>query len=338
LNQSPSIRRIEWTDARDVLAHEAIDFTPWLAENLDLLAEPLGLIDVELVQREWRVDTFSLDILAKASDAEGDVQVVIENQYGRTDHDHLGKLITYAAHAAREGDRVLAVWIVEDVRPAHLAAVEFLNRISSSGAQLGLVLMRLRFTPSPDGYFVHFESEAEPNEFLREASSPTSGVGTLETQQSRGEFIHLVADRLERILPRTVKRAGGVNARHGAVVYRFSDGNPLAKLATIRVLTKGDRAYVALYVDRLPTAKGNTEVTEAIRLNYENRLSSYNLRVDKWHGSDAQTKRDRVLTYLNAGGFLNGDAVAVADEAATLICGWIDLAEAHPIESLRRRR
>lgn len=67
-----------------MLPHEAHDFTPGLAENLDLLADRLALDRLQPVARELQVDTFSLDILARGSDADGEVTVVIENQYGES--------------------------------------------------------------------------------------------------------------------------------------------------------------------------------------------------------------------------------------------------------------
>lgn len=76
--QRPPISPIQWASARDVLPHEALDFTPWLADDLHLLAEVLGLDGLELVATEWRVETFAPDILAQGTDADGDVQVVIE--------------------------------------------------------------------------------------------------------------------------------------------------------------------------------------------------------------------------------------------------------------------
>ena len=77
---------IEQVDLREVWPHEAQDFTPWLAENLDKLGEALGLT-LDLSQQEAPVGDFSLDVLAH--DADGNGPVVIENQLGATDHTHL---------------------------------------------------------------------------------------------------------------------------------------------------------------------------------------------------------------------------------------------------------
>jgi hypothetical protein len=64
----PKIRPLKWTSVRDVLPHEALHFTPWLASNLDLLANVLGLEELELVGTESSVDAFRLDIRATGTD------------------------------------------------------------------------------------------------------------------------------------------------------------------------------------------------------------------------------------------------------------------------------
>lgn len=161
---SPHIDKLQWVDIRKVLPNEAHDFTPWLGENLDLLADALGLEDLVLVGTEGSVEDFRLDILATGTDASGEeITVVVENQYGATDHDHLGKLVTYAARAEQDGDRVLGVWVVETPRSAHLAAVEFLNRVTTD--TVGWFLVSARFVEGPVGYYVHFEKHAEQTSF-----------------------------------------------------------------------------------------------------------------------------------------------------------------------------
>jgi len=114
------IGRLERVPLREVWAHEALDFTQWLELNIDVLGEALDLEFVN-VDREQAAGKFSIDLVAQ--DVHGR-QLIIENQLERSDHDHLGKLITYLTALGAKG----AIWIVKDPRPEHLAAVQWLNQ------------------------------------------------------------------------------------------------------------------------------------------------------------------------------------------------------------------
>jgi len=113
-------------DISSVWPHEANDFTPWLAEeeNLAILGEELGL-DFELIGTEFKVGNYSADIVASISETE-DI-AVIENQYGSTDHKHLGQIITYASGLNAK----YIIWIVEKVNPEHRQAVDWINEYTS---------------------------------------------------------------------------------------------------------------------------------------------------------------------------------------------------------------
>ncbi len=113
------IGKIERVNLRDIWKNEAYDFTNWLAENLDVLSEALG-ISLSLIETEKSVGTFNVDILAE--DDEGNL-IVIENQLEKTDHDHLGKLITYTTNI----DAKKAIWITSEPRNAHITAISWLN-------------------------------------------------------------------------------------------------------------------------------------------------------------------------------------------------------------------
>jgi hypothetical protein len=117
-----AISRLTKVPLRELWKHEAHGFTFWLAENLDYLNEALDL-ELSLVEREASGDmTFSADILAE--DASGNYYI-IENQLEKTDHDHLGKIITYMSNL--EGKS--AIWITSEPRPEHEKAVHWLNEI-----------------------------------------------------------------------------------------------------------------------------------------------------------------------------------------------------------------
>ena len=111
---------IEQLDVRTMWQHEALDFTPWLARNLDLLGEELGM-KLELVQQEKQIGPLYLDILAREAD-EG-VLVAIENQLAWTDIGHLGQLLTYATGS----DAHVAIWVAPEFRYEYAKALHRLN-------------------------------------------------------------------------------------------------------------------------------------------------------------------------------------------------------------------
>lgn len=108
-------------DIRLVWPKEDINFTPWLCEHISEVGRIIGkeLVDA---QKETSTGNFWVDIVAK--DDEGN-SIIIENQFGTSDHDHLGKLLTYASSIS---DVKAAVWIVEQARMEHVEAINALNK------------------------------------------------------------------------------------------------------------------------------------------------------------------------------------------------------------------
>jgi hypothetical protein len=120
-----ALGKIEVIDIRKVWGSEANDFTPWLAENANiaLLAQTMGL-DLEVRAQEKRVGPFRADILCK--DLRTDSSVLIENQLERSDHLHLGQLLTYASGL----DAATIIWLAPKFCDEHCAALQWLNRIT----------------------------------------------------------------------------------------------------------------------------------------------------------------------------------------------------------------
>jgi hypothetical protein len=131
-----SLGRLEHVDARTVWQSEPRDFTPWLAQNLGLLGEALGL-DLELVQMEAPVGNYACDIEAKETNSGR--RVIIENQLESTDHTHLGQLVTYAAGL----DAAVIVWIATSVRDEHREAIDFLNRHTREAVDFFVIALEL---------------------------------------------------------------------------------------------------------------------------------------------------------------------------------------------------
>ncbi|MFH1740538.1 MAG: DUF4268 domain-containing protein [bacterium] len=146
-------------DVREYWVDEAQDFTPWLSEekNLALLSETLGL-DLELEDREVSVGSFKADIVAR--DATSDSKVIIENQLEKTDHDHLGKTITYASGL----DAEIIIWIARQFTDEHRQAIDFLNAKASPDLQCFALEIQLwkigQSMPAP-----MFKIVASPNEY-----------------------------------------------------------------------------------------------------------------------------------------------------------------------------
>lgn len=122
------IGRVERVPLREIWRHEAYDFTTWLSQNIEVLND---IIDFEIqnIETEKSTGTFSVDMIGE--DLSGNM-VIIENQLEKSDHDHLGKLITYLAAF----DAKVAIWIVAAARQEHIQAVSWLNENKESNFYL----------------------------------------------------------------------------------------------------------------------------------------------------------------------------------------------------------
>lgn len=125
-------------DLRKVWNHEAYDFTTWLAEeeNIELLGNEIGTEIVPL-ETEASVGRFNVDILAEESNTGKDI--IIENQLEQTDHQHLGKLITYSAGI----DASIVIWVVKSGLEEHQQAIQWLNEMTDTDLNFFLVQIEL---------------------------------------------------------------------------------------------------------------------------------------------------------------------------------------------------
>jgi hypothetical protein len=158
----PTVHEIEEVDLRSVFPREDRTFTPWLSqpENLARLARALGL-EIEFEAMEVNSGLFRADILSRSL-ADGSL-IVIENQFGRSDHDHFGKAMTYlAAHEAK-----LVVWLAEEFADEHRAALTWLNDHTPEDVGFYAVRPRLmRIAGSPPG--LQFDVVIAPNTFVKQ--------------------------------------------------------------------------------------------------------------------------------------------------------------------------
>lgn len=182
---NPTLGRLERVKLREFWNGEAPDFTPWLAQpdNVVLLAEVLGL-DLEVEAQEKNVGPFRADILCK--DTVTGHYVPIENQLEKTDHTHLGQLMTYAAGL----DAVTIVWISNQFTDEHGAALDWLNRITLDTVNFfGLEIELWRIGDSPMA--PKFNVVSQPNDWsdtVAQAAAAAGGGQMTEIQQLHLDF------------------------------------------------------------------------------------------------------------------------------------------------------
>ena len=167
----------EITDLRSIWPHEALNFTPWVAENVDMLADAVGL-DITVDETESSVGDFNVDIYA--SETGTDRKIIIENQLEDTDHDHLGKLITYASGKGAD----VVIWVVKHAREEHKAAVEWLNNHTDD--KIGFFLCEIKLFQIGDSQIAPaFTVVERPNDWTKEIRKTASANST---QQQRLEY------------------------------------------------------------------------------------------------------------------------------------------------------
>lgn len=145
---------------REAWKHEAHAFTPWLADNIELLSQAVG-IPIELEGQEVRVDTFAADILGRNS--LDDTIVLIENQLEVSDHTHLGQILTYLSGL----DARTVIWISPQFREPHLSAIRWLNQHTDD--EFAFFAVRLRVVRIGDSPFAPiFEVLEKPSGWERD--------------------------------------------------------------------------------------------------------------------------------------------------------------------------
>ena len=232
--QAPQLGVLRRVDIRLIWPSEARDFTSWLAQNLTLLGDVLGM-DLELRLQEAPVGPFSLDLLAH--DLGRDRTVIIENQLEPTDHDHLGKLLTYAAGH----DATVAVWIAPNFRDEHRQALDWLNQRTDIATEFfGVVVEALQIDSSHPA--CNFRLVAFPNDWQK------SNVATRNSKLSAREeayekFFQDLIDQL-RTQHNFTKALKGQPQNW----YTFSSG--IRGIAYGVGFTLGNRVRTEAYIDR----------------------------------------------------------------------------------------
>jgi hypothetical protein len=247
---------------RDVWKHEATDFSAWLVkpENLELLSEQIG-IEIEPLGTEVPVGRFKIDILAKEPNTSE--HIIIENQLESTDHDHLGKVITYAAGL----DARYLIWIVREVLPEHLKAIEWLNEHLDDEIRCFLIKIEVwqigDSKPAP-----RFEIVSVKNDWVASIKKTTVSSGLSPLQARQFDFWTEFSEFLQSKDP---------NLKHGKPAAQHwmncSMGNYLAHIA-VTINTVKNRLATELYIS------DNKKFYAYLRENEDELISAFGSQLD----------------------------------------------------------
>ena len=196
-----TLGRLERVDLRAVWNNEAYDFTPWLAadDNLAVLGGVLGL-ELELEGTEQGVGPYAADIVCK--DTVSDRYVLIENQLEKTDHNHLGQLLTYAAGL----NALTVVWVAARFTDEHRAALDWLNEVTAEGVNFfGLEIELWQIGDS--AVAPKFNAVSKPNDWTKQvaaAARSEANVSDLKKQQLAfwTQFSEYLSEHSSRVTPR----------------------------------------------------------------------------------------------------------------------------------------
>lgn len=231
------LSKIERVELREVWPNEADDFTPWLAENLSQLGEALGL-DLDIRGTEVPVGSYSLDILA--NDIGSDRPVIIENQLEKTDHSHLGQILTYGA--GHDADTI--VWIAKEFSDEHRAALDYLNgRTGEDTKFFGVVVEVWKIDDSRPA--VNFDLVATPNEWRKESARKARDSGTSEKGEKYRTFWQPLIDEV-----RGEHQFTGVKQASTRSFCSFLAGHGLGGVKYNVSFAQGGGVRIEVYIDR----------------------------------------------------------------------------------------
>ncbi|MDZ4197349.1 MAG: DUF4268 domain-containing protein [Candidatus Izemoplasmatales bacterium] len=270
--------KIHKLNLRDIWKHEALDFSQWLAkpENIQYLNETIGLSLVD-IQTERNVGGFKCDIVCRDEFTER--IVIIENQLESSNHDHLGKIITYASGL----DASVIIWIVKNAREEHASAIEWLNAHTDSSISFFLIQIEIiqigDSSPAPQ-----FRMIEEPNEYNKNMKRTIRENRNSESDINKFEFW--------TIFNEVLNEGGDFNVRKASVDhwYDFTIGTSKCYLVS-ELFNKDKRIRISMYI---PDDK---ELFSVFYLNKEAIERSIGVEL-VWEIQDSK-KSCRIFSYIN---------------------------------------
>ena len=267
--------KLKYLNLKSVWSHEERDFTPWLAEDehLAALSEAIGR-DLQLERIEVPVGPYWADMLAK--DANGEY-VVIENQFGKTNHDHLGKLLTYGATLGASA----VVWIAEQFTEEHRKTLDWLNERTIDSLSLYAVQLEV-FKIDESSPAIRFNIISQPNQVVRDATAARIAGPLTPAQQLQLEFWTLFRGRLieRKVIP---------SAQTPRPQYWFDVALGRNNFVLSNILdTTGRKIGVRVYINNR-IADSALQQLEKDKVAIENEIGQ------KLHWNPSPNKRDKII-------------------------------------------
>lgn len=274
-----AIGKLEEVDIRELWKHEQYDFSEWLSkkENIENLNDILGLTLVD-ISKETYVGSYRCDLFAK--DETTGTKVIIENQLEMSNHDHLGKIITYASGL----DAKVVVWIVKEAREEHRSAIEWLNNNTNSNINFFLIEIHAYKIGNSDSAPM-FQVIEEPNDFIKNNKSTNSNDTMNKSQSQRLEFWNQFNDVLvERGKPFNIRKA--TTDHWYSVAIGTSDAH-----IDITLVNKDFVIGVELYIT------DNKELFDKLYQRKDEIENDIGLKLD-WRRLN-KSKASRIVTFIN---------------------------------------
>jgi len=289
--ENRNIGKIEVVPVRQAFRHEALDFTAWLEQNIEALSERLGT-ELTVLEREKRVGDFKEDLVCQDGDGN---RVIVENQLERTDHDHLGKVLTYLVNL----DAQSAIWITTDPRSEHERVIDWLNENTGENTSFYLVRIEaIRIGDSP--YAPLFTVLAQPDSQIAEIGVTKKELATREL----GERHHRRLEFWRRILERSRGKTQFLANKTPVSDHWFGTGIGLSGV-NLNYLILKDGARVELYIDVGDQGR-NKSLFDALLNDRDAIESEFGGELD-WQRLD--TKRAaRIATALRSGSLYQEDS------------------------------
>ncbi len=279
--------KLKAVDIRTVWPHEQYDFSKWLAmdDNIKELGDTLNLSLTD-VETEKFVGNYRCDILCK-DEITGKI-VLIENQLEPTNHDHLGKIITYASGL----DAAVVIWIVSSARDEHASAIEWLNKHTDDDISFFLLEVHAYkigdSDPAPQ-----FKIIEQPNDFVKTVKNIAKNTELNESQKSRLEFW----TQFNEII---VANGKPFNTRKASTDhwYNVAIGSSEANIS-IDLVNKEHKIRIGLWIN------DNKDIFDSLFQQKSSIENALGIELE-WHRLDGK-KASYICTYVNGLNFKKQD-------------------------------